>query len=139
MQHADAWEADIRTVREAWSHFLQNDFATAESLFRRGMGEATSAAAAVEVAAEPDAEEDDEAPSDDRVERRDTRGAFALQYALVGLLRGVSTLSDEQLPECKSRLWHADALASLDTDWVGKRVVRGVCTLCAGIVHCLPN
>jgi len=136
---AEAWEADICTVREAWSHFLQNDFATAESLFRRGMGEATAAAAAVEVAAEPDAEEDDEAPSDDRVERRDTRGAFALQYALVGLLRGVSTLSDEQLPECKSRLWHADALASLDTDWVGKRVVRGVCTLCAGIVHCLQR
>ena len=33
----------------------------------------------------------------------------------------------------------ADRLAALDTNWVGRKVVRGCCTLVAGLVQCLQR
>ena len=57
----------------------------------------------------------------------------------VGLMRGVASLANDQLDECLARLWEADALAAMDTPWIGKKVTRGVCTLVAGIVQCLQH
>ena len=61
---------------------------------------------------------------------RDLRGAFALQRALATVIRGVASLSDDQLDECRERLFEADKLVADSTDphWVGKNVVRGVTT-----------
>ena len=129
----DQWEASVASIREGTRLYLTNDFAAAEALFKRGAGN--------EVAAATNAKEDeeDEEETRDTIETRDVRGAFALQFAVVGLLRGVASLANDQLDECLSRLWEADRLASLDTPWVGKKVTRGVCTLVAGVVLCLQQ
>ena len=53
----------------------------------------------------------------------DLRGAFTLQYAIVGLLRGVASMEENQLDTSLARLWEADALAARDVPWVGRKVV----------------
>ena len=134
-----AWEATVAKLREGTRLYLTNDFSAAETLFKEGMGvEAPAAPVAI---GDDENEEDNDAAEEenDSLEARDVRGAFALQYAIVGLMKGVASLANDQLDECLARLWEADRLAALDTPWVGKKVVRGVCTLCAGIVQCLQQ
>ena len=144
MSAADAkrhWEEDVAAMREGTRLYLSNEFSKAEELFQRGMvGRGESAMAVKSSKANEEPAEEDSAPADcDRIELRDTRGAFALQYAIVGLMRGVASLAADQLDECQRRLWEADALAALDTSWVGRKVVRGMCTLVAGLVQCLQR
>ena len=59
----------------------------------------------------------------------DLRGAFALNYALTSVIRGILSMANDQLDECADRLWNADALAAEADEWIGKAVVRGICTL----------
>ena len=135
------WEATVASLREGTRLYLTNDFTGAEKLFREGMGvDGDKPAPAVSIG-DDDSNDDEPAGTveDDSLEARDVRGAFALQYAIVGLMKGVASLANDQLDECLARLWEADALATLDTNWVGKKVVRGVCTLCAGVVQCLQQ
>ena len=84
-------------------------------------------------------EEDDDIIDGDILRKRDLRGAFALNYAIVSVLRGIASLSDDQLAECEKRLWEAKALAEKDTNWIGRRVVVGVTMLSAGIVQVLQQ
>ena len=67
-----------------------------------------------------------DAESDQGQTQYDLRGAFALNYALASVIRGVASMANDQLDECMARLQAADALACLDCEWVGKPVVRGV-------------
>lgn len=149
------FEENIASMREGTRLYLSNDFAAAETLFRRGAEDAASSfsALASSSSATPPpsssssssvgAEEEEGEESVDRSDALlgdssiDLRGAFALQYAIVGLLRGVASMENDQLDECLVRLWDADSLASSDVDWVGKSVVRGTCHLVAGVVECL--
>ena len=57
--------------------------------------------------------------------------------ALVAMLRGVASLANDQLDDCLARLQEADRLARFDCNWVGRKVVRGVCTLMIGCVQCM--
>ena len=133
----ERWLAQAKDLREGTRLYLTNDFTGAEILFKRGF---ESGAPPVDIA-DDDAAEDDEGSftPTDNLEARDMRGAFALQYAIVSLMRGVASLANDQLDECAARLWEADRLAKLDTPWIGKKLVRGVCTLVAGIVQCLQQ
>ena len=133
----DQWEASVASIREGTRLYLTNDFAAAEALFKLGMG--TEAASLATDQVKQDEEDEEPPPTVDSIEARDVRGAFALQFAVVGLMRGVASLANDQLDECLTRLWEADRLASLDTPWVGKKVTRGVCTLVAGVVQCLQQ
>jgi len=69
----------------------------------------------------------------------DLRGAFALIYALVSVMRGIATFADDQLIECESRLKRADELACKDDAWVGRKVVRGICTIQIGVIQILQQ
>lgn len=133
-----SWDASMAAIEEGTRLYLTNDFVKAEQVFRAGMGGTGVNASSGAGQEENDEDEPDQGVSDD-LAARDVRGAFALNYAMVHLLRGVASLSNDQLDECLSRLWEADRLASLDTNWVGKKIIRGVCTLCAGIVLCLQH
>jgi hypothetical protein len=134
------WEEDVAAMHAGTRLYLSNELAQAEALFQRGMAGREGQPAGGAVAAD-DEDGDGASPraSDDAVERRDTRGAFALQYAIVGLLRGIASLQDDQLLECRNRLWEADRLAALDAPWVGRKVVRGVCIFVAGLVQCMQR
>jgi len=72
---------------------------------------------------------------------RDVRGSFGLQYAMASVIKGIASLSDDQLDECRERLFEADELVanSTDPDWVGKSVIRGVCTLMGGVTQCAQH
>jgi len=70
---------------------------------------------------------------------RDLRGAFALMHAFTAVLKGVASLADDQLAECLERLWNADALAAEEKEWLGRSLVRGLCTLMGGIIQCLQH
>ena len=134
----ERWLDQAKDLREGTRLYLTNDFSGAEILFKRGF---ESGAPPVDIA-DDDAAEDGEGSftPTDNLEARDMRGAFALQYAIVSLMRGVASLANDQLDECAARLWEADiASLKLDTPWIGKKLVRGVCTLVAGIVQCLQQ
>ena len=70
---------------------------------------------------------------------KDLRGAFALQLALVSVIKGAASLANDQLDECLQRLWEADELAKEGEDWIGRAVVRGVTTLMGGVIQCLQH
>lgn len=53
----------------------------------------------------------------------DLRGAFALNFALAAVIRGVLSMENDQLDECRERLIEADRLAADGDTWVGQ--VRG--------------
>ena len=53
----------------------------------------------------------------------DMRDSFALVYALVLVLKGIGSLSQDQLTECVVRLKDADSIScSIKDNWVGKKV-----------------
>jgi len=95
-----SWDEDMLKIELGTKLLFMNDFEGAESVFLNGMrltrGEGSN------------------------VGRRDMRGAFALQYALVSVIKGVASLANDQLDECLKRLWFAEELSSEDQDWVGK-------------------
>eukprot|EP00565_Helicotheca_tamesis_P005358 CAMPEP_0185735250 /NCGR_PEP_ID=MMETSP1171-20130828/24688_1 /TAXON_ID=374046 /ORGANISM="Helicotheca tamensis, Strain CCMP826" /LENGTH=693 /DNA_ID=CAMNT_0028405473 /DNA_START=3 /DNA_END=2084 /DNA_ORIENTATION=+ len=124
----DQFHKDIESIREGTRLYLSNDFQAAENLFREGMEHGT---------VKNDNDDTTNTPKEEDGTKIDLRGAFAVQFAIVGLLRGVASMEDDQLDECLSRLWKADELASNDTAWVGRKVCRGICYLMAGIVECL--
>ena len=130
------WEEDVAAMRRGTCLYLSNDLAAAEELFSRGMAGHEQASRKDEAVA---VEGSEESSADDDILKRDTRGAYALQYAIVGLMRGAGSLANDQLEECLNRLWEADRLAALDTAWVGRNVVRGTCTLAAGLVLCMQR
>ena len=79
-------------MREGTRLYLTNDFRSAETLFHRGMHSDLPTSGATMA-------EGIDNGSDDAGEREvvegssiDLRGAFALQYAIVGLLRGVASM-----------------------------------------------
>eukprot|EP00656_Telonema_subtile_P041359 TRINITY_DN4648_c0_g1_i2.p1 TRINITY_DN4648_c0_g1~~TRINITY_DN4648_c0_g1_i2.p1 ORF type:complete len:432 (+),score=122.71 TRINITY_DN4648_c0_g1_i2:130-1425(+) len=110
-----SWEEDMRLMSQGTTALFSNDFATAEASFQAGMN----------LTVIP--------------EQRDNRGAFALQYALVSVIKGVASLANDQLDECLERLWKADELAALAPQWIGKDVIRGVCTLMGGVIQCMQH
>lgn len=141
------FESGVASMREGTKLYLTNDFRSAESLFQRGTvteydgsgdnetgGGGTGETKAKNKISDTNGDKDTETDTDAEI---DLRGAFALQYAIVGLLRGVASMEDDQLDTSLSRLWEADAMAALDAPWVGRKVVRGLCQLMAGIVECL--
>jgi len=132
--HALRFHERIESMREGTRLYLSNDFRAAEDLFKNGMAADDDVDDGESAGGEADAPSPESSPDDSGI---DLRGAFALQYAIVGLLRGVASMEDDQLDDCLARLWEADRLASLDAPWVGRKVVRGVCHLTAGVVECL--
>ena len=119
---------------------MTNDFTGAEKLFREGMGvDGDKPAPAVSIG------DDDGNDVNLLAPWRMTAWKHATSVALRPAIRNrwsderMASLANDQLDECLARLWEADALATLDTNWVGKKVVRGVCTLCAGVVQCLQQ
>ena len=68
-----------------------------------------------------------------------SRSAFALEWALVSVVKGMASLNNDQLDECLERLWTCDALAQKADVWVGRKVVRGICVLCAGMVQIMQK
>ena len=68
---------------------------------------------------------------------RDLRSGYALNYALLAVCKGVGSLGDDQLKECSERLWRAEQLAADAPQWIGTKLVRGICTLCGGLVQCM--
>ena len=139
------WEEAIAQMRLGIAQLFSNDFTAAEATFRRGMGDAAPASThAFGAAGDAEQDEDDEVAAaagggGDRLDKRDVRGAFALMHAMVAVLRGIASLANDQLDECMARLQAADALACRDCEWVGKPVVRGVCTLAIGLVQCMQH
>ncbi|GBG30334.1 Tetratricopeptide repeat protein 39C [Hondaea fermentalgiana] len=116
-----AWREDMAKMQMGTTMLFTNDFGGAESVFSSGMR--------------------NERPAEILKQEgvRDLRGAFALQYALVSVIKGVASLANDQLDECLQRLWFAEQLAAEDSDWLGKSVVRGICTLVGGVVQCLQH
>ena len=143
------WNKAMDLMHEGIKKMFCNDFSGAEEVFLEGMKlkrsdmEIEDESAQEESAALDNDEEEDENDDDiidgDVLKKRDLRGAFALNYAIVSVLRGIASLSDDQLAECESRLWEAKALAEKDTNWIGRRVVVGVAQLTAGIVQVLQQ
>lgn len=56
----------------------------------------------------------------------DMRGAFAMTRAVITMVKGIATLADDQMKEAEAALKEADAVAAKDTNWAGKKVIRGV-------------
>jgi len=52
-----------------------------------------------------------------------------------------ASLSDDQLDECREKLFEADKLVAdaPDPHWVGKNVIRGVTTLMGGVIQCMQH
>mmetsp|Transcript_8809 Transcript_8809/g.16447 ORF Transcript_8809/g.16447 Transcript_8809/m.16447 type:complete len:722 (+) Transcript_8809:287-2452(+) len=114
------WKEDMAKMQLGTRLLFINDFQGAETVFHNGMNNVRE--------------------GDDKVEGlRDLRGAFALQYALVSVIKGVASLANDQLDECLQRLWHAEELSSKDSEWLGKSVVRGICTLMGGVIQVLQH
>ncbi len=149
------WDESVARLREGMRLWLTNDVAAAEALFEREMARPPMACApasgwfgslsisgmvaSLTSDADADADADTDADTEGLLEARDTRGAFALVYAVVGLFRGVMSLANDQLHECLGRLREAERLAALDTPWVGRKVVRGVGVLLTGLVQVLQH
>lgn len=116
------WKEDMAKMQMGTTMLFTNDFGGAESVFSSGMRNKRDSALLKKFK-----------------NARDLRGAFALQYALVSVIKGVASLANDQLDECLQRLWYAEQLAAEDSDWLGKSVVRGICTLVGGVVQCLQR
>ncbi len=112
------WEEDIELMEEAVQSLFVNDLEKSESLLKKGMNKDAPALKSGD---------------------KDIRGSFALVYALVSLMKGIATFSDDTLKECAVRLREADSLAAQDVNWAGKKVVRGVCTLEMGVIEFLER
>jgi len=115
------WQEDMNKMALGTRLLFLNDFDGAETMFLSGMKNDRSGTVAADG------------------EVRDVRGAFALEYALVSVIRGVASLADDQLDECLERLWYAEELASNDSEWIGKSMVRGIVTLVGGVIQCLQH
>jgi len=109
------WDADMDRIFQGIKELFTNQFDAAEMTLKEG----TLVVPAIG--------------------ERDLRGAFALTYALVSVMKGVATFADDQLKECEERLKVADALASKDVNWIGKKVVRGICTITIGVIQLLAG
>jgi len=114
------WKEDMRCMAKGTRQLFMNDFSGAEKTFQIGMRVRHKEA-------------------DENPDVRDLRGAFALQYALVSVIKGVASLADDQLDECLVRLWEAAELAGKDSEWLGRDVVKGIVTLVGGVVQCLQH
>ena len=80
-------------MREGTRLYLTNDFRSAETLFHRGMHSDLPTSVAGTTMAEGIDDGSDDAGEREELEGSiDLRGAFALQYAIVGLLRGVASM-----------------------------------------------
>jgi len=114
----DRWARDMFLMRSATSALFKNDIELSEKLLEEGFN------------SDPATLEKGE---------RDIRGSFALVYALVALMKGIASFSDDSLRDCGIRLRAADELAAKDANWIGKKVVRGICTLCIGLIDLLER
>ena len=81
---ADRWRAAEVRLREGTHALLTNRFEAAEAIFVEGSKELPPS---------------DELRATDSLAGRDTRGAFALHYAVVGALRGIGSLANDQVTE----------------------------------------
>lgn len=95
----EKWERDVCAIREGTRLYLTNDFRAAEDLFKKHMGDSeVNFEAASKTTTGEDVEEDSELSTvGDVVEARDIRGAFALQFAIIGLMRGVASLANDRM------------------------------------------
>merc|ERR1712083_459085 len=107
----------MKLIRTGIAHVFCNDLEKAELVFKKGMNQPALASHRMMQG------------------DHDLRGSFALQWALVAVIRGISSLANDQLDECLTRLWRADELTTESDDWVGKSVVRGICNLAGGIIQ----
>lgn len=70
---------------------------------------------------------------------RDSRGTFALVYAIVSFMFGLLSFANDQLDECLSRVWAAESLLLEDAPWVGQKMLLGMAYLIAGVVQAAKN
>jgi hypothetical protein len=107
----------MKKLHHGTTLLFQSRLADAEAVFADGMQETLTS---------------DAVPGE-----HDLRGAFALNYALSSVIKGVASMENDQLDECRERLIEAQRLASEGDAWIGQAVVCGICTvndLCLVIV-----
>ena len=124
------WERDMERMNKGTDLVFQNKFEEAEEVYLAGMKENEEAHSG---------DNDGQVINVAGAVEHDLRGAFALQYALTEVIKGLASLSDDQLDECLKRMWEADRLASEMDAWIGRDVCRGICTACAGLVQILQH
>ena len=113
------WEEAMARMHDGTSLLFSGRLEEAEAVFATGMEQALAA---------------------DAVEgEHDLRGAFALNFALAAVIKGVASMENDQLDECRARLLEADRLAAAGDAWAGQDVVRGICTLQLGAVQVLQH
>jgi hypothetical protein len=113
----ERWDTDMAKMNEGITRLFLNDFKEAETIFLKGM-------------------DDDSGRKSDE---HDLRGAFGLNYGLAAVIRGISTLSNDQLDECQERMWEADRLASEGDKWIGQDICRGICTALGGLIQIMQH
>eukprot|EP00947_MAST-08B_sp_MAST-8B-sp1_P000601 g601.t1 len=114
------WQDFMDQMNHGTSLLFVNKYADAEEVFKKGM-------------------EWSDGRARSKPGERDLRSAFALEWALVSVVKGMASLSNDQLDECLARLWTCDALAQKAEAWVGRKVVRGICVLQAGMIQLMQH
>eukprot|EP01052_Picozoa_sp_SAG31_P019704 SAG31_NODE_1448_length_8310_cov_6.709171_7_plen_160_part_00 len=111
----------MEQMHEGTKQLFLGNLETAEAIFCTGMQQAGDAV--------------DQAGQGEH----DLRGAFALNFALAAVIRGVLSMENDQLDECRERLLEADRLAAEGDNWIGQAVVRGIVTLQLGAIQVLQH
>jgi hypothetical protein len=90
----ERWAAGMERMHTGIRMLFMNQFEESEAAFLRGIQEEPSAS--------------DRAPGE-----HDLRGAYALQYALTSVIKGVASMEDDQLDECRERCAQSAKLAAM--------------------------
>ncbi|KAK3261526.1 hypothetical protein CYMTET_29568 [Cymbomonas tetramitiformis] len=142
------WDANMQKLEKGILYIWTNQLEEAEHMFLVGMGSEEAVADDVVPDFAPAEAAADEATThaadtgetaDDSLERRDLRGCFGLMYSFVGLIRGIASMENNQLEEAIKRLQRTEKLTAHDTNWIGRKVVRGLACLLGGLVMCLQR
>jgi len=117
----ERWDHDIATVNDSLALLLANRLTDAEQKLDTAVKEVEGR------------------NIDFRTGEHDLRGCFAFVRALISLINGLASMEDNQLQLVSERVWAADALCVLDSDWAGRTVLRGLCLLVAGLVEVMQG
>mmetsp|Transcript_17324 Transcript_17324/g.40367 ORF Transcript_17324/g.40367 Transcript_17324/m.40367 type:complete len:701 (-) Transcript_17324:141-2243(-) len=115
------WDQDIETINDSLALMLANRLADAEQKLDEAVKEVETRSI------------------DFNAGEHDLRGCFAFARALISLINGLASMEDGQLQLVLDRVWAADALVVLDSDWAGRTVLRGLCLLVAGLVEVMQG
>ena len=122
------WDADMALSDKMIRLLLGNRFAEAEAIAEFGMSQ------------EP-LPQSPRATGNANADRfRDTRGAFAMAYAIFHAARSALAMERDNLKEALPRLIEAEALISaIKEPWPASQLMRGICEVAIGLIHCVNH